>query len=36
MPGNHEQYANYTHYKEKYNMPVSNSNDGTSKFDFST
>ena len=32
MPGNHEQHANYTHYKERYNMPINDANKGTSKF----
>ena len=32
MPGNHEQHANYTHYKERYNMPINDANEGTSKF----
>lgn len=32
LPGNHEDYMNYTHYKERFHMPDNGDNQGTGYF----
>jgi hypothetical protein len=32
IPGNHDVHANGTHYKERYNMPWNEANNGTDSF----
>jgi hypothetical protein len=32
IPGNHEDFRNFTHYKSRFNLPVNDANEGTGMF----